>query len=68
MSVLFAAEAGQGAVAFPILSMLVFVPVAGALVITVLSKHRREYVRARRRDHLGRHRRDERLVAHRVRR
>ena len=45
MSVLFAAEAGQGAVAFPILSMLVFLPVAGALVITVLSKHRREYVR-----------------------
>ena len=46
MSVLLAADAGHGgSVAFPILSMLVFLPVAGALLITVLNKRRREYVR-----------------------
>jgi NADH-quinone oxidoreductase subunit M len=46
MSALFAAEVGQdGAIAFPILSMLVFVPVAGALLITLMSKRRPEYVR-----------------------
>ena len=45
MSVLFAADASQSPIAFPILSMLVFLPVAGALLITVLNKRRREYVR-----------------------
>lgn len=44
MSVLVAAEGG-GAAAFPILSMLVFLPVAGALLITVMSKRRPEFVR-----------------------
>ena len=45
MSVLFAAEAAQSPIAFPILSMLVFLPVAGALLITVLSKRRPEFIR-----------------------
>ena len=46
MSALIAAEAVQGdALAFPILSMLVFLPVAGALIITLLSKRRPEFVR-----------------------
>ena len=45
MSVLFAADASQSPIAFPILSMLVFLPVAGALLITVLNKRRREYGR-----------------------
>ncbi len=34
-----------GTLAFPILSMLVFVPVAGALLITLLSKRRPEYMK-----------------------
>jgi NADH-quinone oxidoreductase subunit M len=46
MSALLAAEAAQGGpLAFPILSMLIFLPAAGALVITVLSKRRPEFVR-----------------------
>lgn len=46
MSALFAAEAARsGPLDFPILSMLIFVPVAGALFITVLSKRRPEFVR-----------------------
>ena len=45
MSALLAAEATGGSLEFPILSMLIFVPVVGALVIMVLSKHRPEYVR-----------------------
>jgi NADH-quinone oxidoreductase subunit M len=40
-----AADTTSGALAFPILSMLVFLPVAGALIITVLSKRRPEFVR-----------------------
>ena len=35
----------ESALAFPILSMLVFVPVAGALAITLLSKRRPEYTK-----------------------
>ncbi len=45
MSALFAAEATGGTLEFPILSMLIFVPVAGALVILLLSKRRPEYIR-----------------------
>ena len=44
MSVLLAAES-SGPIAFPILSMLIFVPAAGAIIITLLSKRRPEFVR-----------------------
>ena len=45
MTALLAAEAHGGILAFPILSMLIFLPAAGAVVITVLSKRRPEYVK-----------------------
>ncbi len=46
MTALIAAEAGHGgALAFPILSMLIFLPAAGAVIITLLSKRRPEYVK-----------------------
>ena len=45
MSAVFAAESAGGSLAFPILSMLIFVPVAGAVVIMLLSKRRPEYIR-----------------------
>ena len=37
--------ASDAVLGFPILSMLIFVPVIGALVVTLLSKRRPEYVK-----------------------
>ncbi len=46
MGTLIAAETAHGgSLAFPILSMLVLLPAAGALLITLLSKRRPEFVR-----------------------
>jgi len=45
MTAHLAAEVHGGTLAFPILSVLIFLPAAGALLITVLSKRRPEYVK-----------------------
>ena len=43
--IIAAESASVGALEFPILSMLILVPVAGAVIITLLSKRRPEVVK-----------------------